>query len=262
MNAPKLFSSGDDYELQMGRWSRPVGEQFVDWLKVPEGMRWVDVGCGNGAFSQVIMKRARPSAVAGVDFSEGQIDYARKHVGAANAQFEVGDAQSLPFADGSFDVAAMALVIAFVPDTARAVAEMKRVTRPGGWVGTYMWDMMAGGVPVHPVYEALRRMGYDPALPPRAEASHREAMQGFWQKAGLEDVETTVIRITVVHPNFESFWDSNSRPSGPQGVVLSKMAPDEKEKVQATLRDILPIAADGSIRYAAFANAVKGRVPR
>lgn len=261
MNAPKLFSSGDDYELQMGQWSRPVGEQFVAWLDVPAGLRWADVGCGNGAFAQVIFNRARPSFVAGVDPSEGQIDYARKRIGAANAKFDVGDAQNLPFADASFDVSAMALVIAFVPDTARAVAEMKRVTRPGGWVGTYMWDMMAGGVPVRPVYEALRKMGYDPALPPRAEASRREAMQDYWQKAGLQDVETTVIRIDVVHPDFETFWDANSRPSGPQGVVLSKMTDAEKEKARATLRELLPIATDGSIRYESFANAVKGRVP-
>ena len=262
MTAAKLFTSGDDYELQMGRWSRPVGEQFVDWLNVPEGLRWADVGCGNGAFAQVVLKRAKAASVAGVDPSEGQIEYARKHVGAANAQFDVGDAQNLPFADASFDVSAMALVIAFVPDTARAIAEMKRVTRPGGWVGTYMWDMMAGGVPVRPVYEALQKMGYDPALPPRAEASRREAMQDYWQKAGLENVETTVIRITVVHTDFESFWDANRRPSGQQGVVLTNMSPAEKEKARATLREILPIAADGSIRYESFANAVKGRVPR
>lgn len=257
---PKLFASGDDYELQMGRWSRPVGEQFIDWLAVPPGLRWLDVGCGNGAFSQVILKRAAPVSVAGVDPSEGQIDYARRHVGAANAKFDVGDAQNLPFADASFDVAAMALVIAFVPDTARAIAEMKRVTRPGGWVGTYMWDMMAGGVPVRPVYQALQKMGYDPSLPPRAEASRREAMQDYWQKAGLDGVETTVIRIEVVHTDFDSFWDANSRPSGQQGIVLSKMSPAEKEKAQACLREILPVSADGSIRYEAFANAVKGRV--
>lgn len=261
MNAPpRLFASGDDYELQMGRWSRPVGEQFIDWLSVPPGLRWLDVGCGNGAFSQVILKRAAPASVAGVDPSEGQIGYARQHAGAANVTFDVGDAQNLPFADASFDVAAMALVIAFVPDPARAVAEMKRVTRPGGWVGTYMWDMMAGASPVRPVYQALRKMGCDPSQPPRAEASRREAMQDYWQKAGLDDVETTVIRIDVVHPDFESFWDANSRPSGPQGVVLSKMSPAEKETARACLREVLPISADGSIRYEAFANAVKGRV--
>jgi len=258
---PKLFTSGEDYEMQMGRWSRLVGDQFVAWLGVPQGLRWVDVGCGNGAFTQVILNRAAPASVAGIDPSDGQIDYARRTVTAANVSFDVAGAQTLPFPDRSFDVAAMALVISFVPDPAKAVSEMVRVTRPGGTVATYMWDFLAGGVPVEPTYEAFRQLGRQSAMPAGAPASRREALQDYWQKAGLEAVETRVIRIPVVYSDFEDFWTSNSKPSGPQGVILHNMSQAEKDETRACLRRILPIAADGTIRYEAFANAVKGRVP-
>jgi SAM-dependent methyltransferase len=196
----------------------------------------------------------------GLDPSKQQIAHARQRPGAKAAEFRVGDAQALPFADRSYDAALMALVIAFLPNPARAVAEMARVVRPGGWIATYMWDIAGGGVPVHPLYEALKSIGATPGIQPNPEASRREALQEFWEKAGLQAVETRVIRIPVVFSNFDDFWDSTTVPVGPQGKAIAVLLPDAREKLRARLREQLPIAADGRIAYEAFANAVKGRV--
>ena len=133
--AEKLFTDGEAYERLMGRWSRLVGETFLDWLDVPNGLRWLDVGCGNGAFTEELIARCAPATVTAIDPSDDQLAYARTRLGAKTANFQVGDAQKLPFGDGSFDVAIMALVISFVPDPDKAAAEMARVVRPGGWVG-------------------------------------------------------------------------------------------------------------------------------
>src|SRR5688572_8053757 len=135
MNA---FTDGEAYERLMGRWSRHVGIQFVDWLELPKGLQFLDVGCGNGAFTEVLAAGAAPSELAGVDPSKEQIAFAKVRERTKFAQFYVGDAQALPFPDGSFDVALMALVISFVSDPAKAVSEMARVVRPGGVVATYM----------------------------------------------------------------------------------------------------------------------------
>ena len=132
--AEDLFNDGAAYERRMGRWSRVVGEKFLDWLAVPQGLRWLDVGCGNGAFTEVVIARSAPAAVSGVDPSEGQLTYARTRPAAKLAEFRRGEAQALPYPDRSFDAATMALVISFVPDPAKAVREMLRVVRPGGWV--------------------------------------------------------------------------------------------------------------------------------
>ena len=142
-DAGQLFDDGQAYERLMGRWSRLVGEQFLDWLDLPKGLRWLDAGCGNGAFTETLIERCAPSTVAAIDPSEGQLAYARTRPGTTMAQFHVGDAQALPFDDDSFDAATMALVMAFLPDAAKAVAELARVVRPGGWVATYMWDIPA-----------------------------------------------------------------------------------------------------------------------
>lgn len=181
----QMFSDGEAYERLMGRWSQPVGEAFLDWLDVPKGMRWLDVGCGNGAFTEVLVKRCAPASVAAIDPSEGQLAYARKRPTTTMVQFRQGDSQALPYADGSFDAVVMALVITFIPDAAKAIAEMARVVRPGGWVGTYMWDTIAGGLPISPLHAAMESLGLPRMAQPGAANSQRDAMQQFWEKAGL-----------------------------------------------------------------------------
>jgi SAM-dependent methyltransferase len=155
----------------------------------------------------------------------------------------------------------MALVITFVPDPAKAVAEMARVVRPGGVVATYMWDTLNGGVPLAPIGAALKAIGKPSPTRASAAASGRDAMQGFWQAAGLQAIETREIRIPVAYASFDDFCESNIVPIGPSGQLISALSPGELEQLKRQLREQLPIAADGRIAYESFANAVKGRVP-
>ncbi len=256
----QMFSDGKTYERMMGRWSKLAGRIFLDWLDPPKNLNWVEVGCGNGAFTEELIARCAPRAVSAIDPSPGQLAFARTRPAAKLAQFHLGDAQALPFPDRSFDAAAMALVITFIPDPAKAVAEMARLMRPGGPVATYMWDVAGGGLPLAPVGRALKAMGKEYSRISDA-AARRDTMQALWQGVGLRGVETSVICITVDFASFDDFCDSNLVPIGPAGQVIAKMSPAELEQLKAHLRAHLPIAADGSIAYEAFANAVKGRVP-
>jgi len=259
--AQPMFSDGKAYERLMGRWSQPVGKQFLDWLALPKGLQWLDVGCGNGAFTETLIAHSAPAEVTGIDPSEGQLAYARTRPGAKLARFQMAGAQDLPFAAKSFDAAIMALVISFVPDPAKAVSELVRVVRPGGMVATYMWDIPGGGLPVQPINVALRAMGLSAPLPPGAEVTRQENLRALWEKAGLKSVETRAIRIRVEYAGFDDFWDSNSPPIGPSGKAVHELSPEKREQFKAELRKHLPQGADGRISYESFANAVKGRVP-
>jgi SAM-dependent methyltransferase len=244
----------------MGRWSQRAGAIFLDWLAVPPGLAWLDVGCGNGAFTETLIARCAPASVAALDPSEGQLAYARTRPGAKAASFQRGDAQALALPDDSFDVAVMALVIAFLPEPAKAVAEMARVVRPGGRVAAYMWDGPAGGTPTAPLAAAARALGMEPPGAPNPAASARAALQATWQGAGLTQLALREIRIRVAFANFEDFWDSHSA-GGPPGKFIAALAPAARAQLRARLQEQLPIAADGTIAYEAFANAVSGRVP-
>jgi SAM-dependent methyltransferase len=255
------FNDGEMYERLMGRWSKLVGQHFLDWVAPAKGLAWLDVGCGNGAFTEEIIARHAPAQVAAIDPSDGQLAYARTRPGATLAEFRVADAQSLPFANRTFDIVAMALVISFVPDPAKSASEMARVARPGSTVATYMWDFSVGGAPVEPIYNALRAIGVEPPKPPSATVATPEGLHALWRKAGLEAVEAKHIRIDAVFDSFDDYWISNSAPSGPQGVLISRMAPDQRERVHEALRMQLKPGADGRVTVPAVASAVKGKVP-
>ncbi len=256
-----LFADGEAYERLMGRWSRLVGDQFIDWLDVPKGLRWLDLGCGNGAFTERLISHCAPSEVMAIDPSKEQLAYASVRPGTKLAKFQVGSAEKLPFADGSFDAAVMALVITFVPDPAKAVTEMTRVVRRGGWIATYMWDVLGGGLPIAPIYAAIKSFGLPIPNNPSVAASQRGAMLTYWEKAGLKSIDTSVIRIVTSYANFDDFWKSNVVGVGPVGKTLHDMTPDMREQIRSRVRESLVTNSDGSVTYEAFANAVKGRVP-
>jgi ubiquinone/menaquinone biosynthesis C-methylase UbiE len=255
------FNDGAAYERMMGVWSRLAGNVFLDWLASRPGLRWIDVGCGSGAFTELVVERCAPEEVQGIDPSEAQLAFAHARPAARLAQFRRGDAAALPFPDGRFDAAVMALVLFFVPDPAKGVAEMGRVVAPGGTVAAYAWNMLGGGFPGEPIRTEMRAMGLDPPLPPSVGASRIEAMRDLWTGAGLEAVETREITVQRTFADFDDFWTTNLM-SGNIGPIIAAMAPADAERLKARVRARLPADAAGRITYAGRANAVKGRVPR
>jgi SAM-dependent methyltransferase len=261
MAAPAIrFEDGAAYERGMGGWSRIAGEIFLDWLAPRTGLRWIDVGCGTGAFTELVMQRCAPAALHGIDPSDAQLAFARARPGAHGATFHQGDAMALPFADNSFDAATMALVIFFVPDPAKGLAEMVRTVAPGGTIAAYAWDMDSGGFPFAPMLAELRAFGFVPPVPPSVDASRKDAMHALWTKAGLTDIEVREIAPRRTFTDFDEFW-TMSTGTGSIRPALAAMTPGDIERVKEKLRARLPSDADGRISYAARANAIKGRVP-
>ena len=257
---PIRFDDGAAYERMMGIWSRLAGEIFLEWLAPRPGQRWVDVGCGNGAFTELVIARNAPSEISGIDPSDGQLTYARTRGGTEMAQFAKGDAMALPFADRSFDVAIMALVIFFVPEPVKGVSEMVRVVAPGGTVAAYAWDMMGGGFPLQPVLDELKAMGFSPVRPPSSEASRVEALKQLWADAGVVEIETRRIDVRRSFVDFDDYWGAAmAAPS--LGQLFASMAPDTIAGLKARVRTRVSEDSAGRISYGAWANAIKGRVP-
>lgn len=254
------FDNGATYERYMGMWSQLAGETFLDWLAPASGLQWLDVGCGNGAFTEMLAERCAPAALHGVDPSAEQLVFARTRPGLRAAQLQPGDAMALPFADDSVDAAVMPLVIFFVPEPAKGVAEMARVVRPGGTVAAYAWDMFGGGFPYDLLRNLLGELGVTVPAPPSPEASRIEVMQELWSSAGLQAVETREIVVQRSFADFDDYWTTVL--GGPSvGAKLAAMSAEDIALLQARLHERLPADAAGRITYSARANAVKGRVP-
>jgi SAM-dependent methyltransferase len=254
------FDDGARYELMMGRWSRLVGERFLDWIGVPDGARWIDVGCGNGAFTELLIQRCRPSDVQAFDPSPGQLEYARHRLPPdAPVTWAEADAMKLPVADGASDAAVMALVLFFVPEPAVGVAQMCRAVRSGGVVAAYHWDILGGGFPLADIGAEMRELGMPPRLPPSVGASTLEASTALWQQAGLHQVRSCAITVQRRFDSFEDYWASGES-SNTLRPAFEAMSVERRALLKANVRSRLR-ADDGPLTLSARANAITGINP-
>ena len=256
-----LFNDGGAYEKSMGTWSRLVGDVFIKWLDTEKDLDWLDVGCGNGAFSELIVTSCSPKTVHAIDPSAEQIDFARTRPAAAGiAKFEVGDAMALPFDNNEFAIAVMALVIFFVPKPRKGLAEMIRVVRPGGTVASYTWDSINQGSPSSLISRQLSEMGFTPETPPNPQVSEMTALGELWSSEGLIDVESQIIKVERQFRDIEEYWEIASLFPNIQKIipVLSEIQIDE---LKARLEPQLSVGSNGQLIQTATANAIKGSVP-
>lgn len=257
------WNSADPYERFIGRWSRLVAGDFIRWLDAPSGAIWVDVGCGTGALSEVIGRTASPERVVGIDPSNAYIEQAAASLDEPIFSFKEGDALELPENDSTYEVAVSALMLNFLSDPAGGVEEMRRVTKPGGIVGSYVWDYAGEMQMLRYFWDAAVEL--DPSAREldegvRFAVARRPRLASLWRDAGLSEVETTAIDIPTRFANFDDYWEPFFGGQGPAPGYNVSLSADEQRDLRDLLAARLPIAADGSIELIARAWAVKGRV--
>jgi SAM-dependent methyltransferase len=256
-----IWASGDAYEPYVGRWSRLVAREFLPWLSVPAGSRWLDVGCGTGALCQTILHLTNPGHVKGIDRSQDYVECARARILDARAQFEVGDAQALPAETGAYDAVVSGLVLNFIPASDRAVVEMVRATRPGGRVAAYVWDYAGNMQLMRHFWDAaaaLNSAAYDLDEGRRFPICQPEPLQRLFQAAGLTRVEVHPVDIATVFRDFDDYWTPFLGGQGPAPGYAMSLSEERRAALRERIRASLPYAPDGSILLAARAWAVRG----
>jgi SAM-dependent methyltransferase len=267
------WQAGDSYEAYMGRWSRRLAPLFLDWLGAPPGGRWLELGCGSGALTAAVLDRARPARLLALDPSEGFVATARANTTDSRAEFRTGDAQALDLPDASCDVVVSGLVLNFIPDRVKALAEMRRVARPGAVIGLYVWDYPAsdpgGGM------QMMRRFwtaaaALDPAAAELAEDRRfpfctPAGLAALAREAGLGAVETTALEIATPFRDFDDYWRPFTLGTGPAPGYAASLAPEAREALRRRLEQTLPRApgdqaGDNTIPLTARAWAMKAIV--
>lgn len=258
----KMFSASAGYERFMGRWSRILAAQYIAFAGVRDGDRVLDVGTGTGSLASTLEKNLPSAEITGVDPSEGFIAFARKN--ARRARFEVGDAQQLRFAEASFDRTMALLVLNFIPDHARAIREMRRVTRPQGSVSACVWDYDAGMEMLRFFWDEV--VALDPAMAPKDERHMKLSRQGqlgeLWRSAGLVDVEEQPIVIEQAYGSFLDYWEPFLKGAGPGGAYVVSLPEARRQSLEARMRArLLGERQDGPFVLKARAWCVRGEVP-
>ena len=255
------WQAGENYDTYMGRWSRQIAPRFLDWLNPPCGLEWLEVGCGTGALSAAILDQCKPKSLISIDPSEGFLSKARSNVPDRRADFQVGDAQALTLEDQSRDIAVSALVLNFVPDRQKALAEMKRVLRPGRTVTFYVWDYPGGGVEFMRAFwnaaTALDPDARDLTEDKRFPYCTAEGLADLAIKAGLNSVDHTAIEVPTVFKDFDDYWRPFTLGAGPAPGYCASLSPDARERLKEKLHQSLPRAEDGSIPLRTRAWAIR-----
>jgi ubiquinone/menaquinone biosynthesis C-methylase UbiE len=267
-DAPRtaIFSDSGAYQKFMGERSKLGGERFVKLLDLPPRLSWLDVGCGTGPFSAVIMNNCEPAALIGIDSSEPQITHAQSELGNAQASFRVGDATALPFDVDSFDVAVSSYVLNFVPNKQKMMDEMARVVRPEGTVAISVFDVAGGRQATYPIWELIGRNDLafrEAEFEKRGwDITHPEALTAYFENAGLEDVSVDSIEIDQTFADFDEYWNSMTiMPTSGTSTYLNRLDQSGRQKFQDDLKALMPIEIDGSIKLTSGSWVVRGKVP-
>lgn len=260
MTQGDAWADGENYERYMGRWSRKIAREYVAWLGQAPGLSWLDVGCGTGALTGLVLEVCEPREVVAVDPAEAFVAYARSRLADSRSRFEVGGAEALPLADGSMDVVVSALAYNFFPDRPGALAEMRRVVKPGGAVSLYVWDYPGGGMGFMDAFWQAA-IDVDPAAETAGERSRfpfctADGLASEAEAAGLSGVDVRPIEVVAEFVDFDDLWQPFTKGTGPAPAFFQRLEPGK----QAALRGRLAaVAGDGPIAFPARAWAMKGR---
>ena len=244
------------YGQFMGRYSEPLADQLVEVAGLQPGMRALDVGCGPGALTARLVKILGADAVSAVDPSEPFVAAARERF--PGTDIALGTAESLDFADDTFDAAMASLVVHFMADPAAGLAQMARVTRPGGVVAATVWNHASGSGPLSLFWEAVR------AVDPQEEGEsdyagvHEGDLAALFRSAGLEDLTETVLTVHVPFESFEQWWEPYLFGVGPAGQYVGRLDDAGRERVRQECRRRVP---EGPFVVAADSWCVTARVP-
>jgi SAM-dependent methyltransferase len=259
-----VWESGESYERYVGRWSRLVARQFLVWLSPPHRATWLDVGCGTGAISHMILETCDPARVLGLDPSPNYVRLARLQTPDSRASFHIGDAQALCIRPATFDITVSGLVLNFVPDPARMLDQAAGALRPGGLLGAYVWDYEGKMEMLRYFWDAAARV--DPTAADldqgrRFPLCQPGPLRALLSAAGLEDVEVEPIDVSTTFAGFDEYWAPFLGGQGAAPAYAATLTEDQRTQLREHLRRNLPLEPDGSIRLVARAWAAKGRRP-
>ena len=259
------WAGAEAYEAYMGRWSRLVAAEFVDWLCPGSGIDWLDVGCGTGALSRVILARADPARVVGVDPSASFVAMARALVDDPRATFLLGSATELPEpAGGGFRSVVSGLTLNFVPDAPAAIGAATAAAGPDGLVGAYVWDYAGRMELIRRFWDAAIEL--DPAAAVHDEGRRfpicaPEPLEHLFVGAGLVEVAVRAIDVPTRFADFEDYWRPFEAGTGPAPAYARSLSDAARAALRERLRAALPSSGDGTVGMSARAWAVRGRVP-
>jgi ubiquinone/menaquinone biosynthesis C-methylase UbiE len=256
------WNNAELYESYVGRWSRKVAVSFMKWLDLPFNFKWIDVGCGTGALSEVVLKHYKPEFLIGVDTSESHIIAISENLrNFKNTDFRVADAYNTGAENNSLDVVISGLVLNFVPDVNKALKEFQRILAKNGTAAAYVWDYSDKMEMMRYFWDAAVFLFEDAII--KDESNHfnicnKDILQKLFADNCFSGIETTQIDVQTIFNDFYDYWNPFLSGIAPAPAYCMSLSEDERSLLKERIFNTLPVKGDGSIHLIARAIAVKG----
>jgi SAM-dependent methyltransferase len=254
--------SDEPYDRHVGRYSPELARALLAVAGVQRGQRALDVGCGTGALAEALAALLGPGSVAAVDPSEARVATCARRVPGADVR--IGCAEELPFGDGAFDVALAQLVVPWMSDPPRGVAEMCRVVRPGGVVAACTWDFARGMTMLRTFWDAAvavdRRRATQAGALNRTHLCHPDELRELWARVGLLEVNAGELVVGADYADFDEFWWPFPAGVGGSGTYCASLDEAGREALREEVRRRLG-SPTGPFRLTARAWYVRGTRP-
>ena len=244
--------AAEAYDRFMGRYSSRLAPRFLDFARVDRAPV-LDVGCGPGALTTLLVERFGTDGVAAADPSEPFVAAAReRHPGV---RVELAPAESLPFGDEEFASAVAQLVVHFMADPVVGLREMGRVTSHGGVIAACVWDLAGGQSPLSPFWEAAREIDPDVVDESGLAGAREGHLAELFAEAGIREIEDGVLTFAVEHASFTEYWEPFTLGVGPAGSYLATLADDRRDAIRERCRTAV---GDGPFELRVRAWAARG----
>ncbi len=259
------WAAGNLYEPYVGRWSRLVAKDFLQWLALPAQLDWLDVGCGTGALTQTIVQQMQRHEASRASIRRRALSTMQRRMSATQESHLKWVTLSRSHVESArFDAAVSGLVLNFVPKPLLAAQEMARAVRSGGTVAAYVWDYAGKMEMMRYFWDATVEL--DPAASKLVESirfpiCQPDALVALWNEVELREVHSREIDIPTTFRDFDDYWNPFLGGQGPAPSYAMSLSEERRIALRDRIRAMLPIEPDGSIPLIARAWAVRGRRP-
>ncbi len=255
------WTSANAYDAFMGRWSRLIALEYIRWLDPPPKLRWLDLGCGTGALTKVLLEHTDPASILACDPSEPLLNVAQQHISDPRVAFLVGDSDNFPRSLGTLDAFVSGLVLNFIPNPKKAIQSSMRHLTPGGIVGCYVWDYASRMEFLRVFWEAASAID---ATALELDEGKRfplcapDPLRSLFESAGLKEVQVKPLEIKTRFENFADYWEPFLGGIGPAPTFVRSLGPGARQLLMENLQARLSTGGDSAFELAARAWAVKG----
>lgn len=259
-NTKEQWDNTQGYDLYVGRWSKLISQDFVEWLNPKANLKWLEIGCGTGALTSIIVDKCSPAYLLAVDKSDSYLAKAKESIDSKNVSFSNVDLNTYPLNE-EFNHITSGLVLNFIPQIRELLLHLLNNLKSGGQLSAFVWDYGGHYQPMRHFWEAAKEVSQDAEkfdAGVKFDICTKGKLIQLFESLNLKEVQFTTMERIATFRNFDDYWLPIASAQGSVTEYISTLTESEKDSLKGCVKRRLPIAFNGEIKLIISALAVSG----